>query len=485
MNKSDSSIIPKTVLDGKYQVGPVIGSGGMGRVYEATHIEIGRKVAIKHLHAQYSNDSQVIKRFQQEAQLAGSIGHDNICEVTDIGTTEDGSPYLVMPLLKGHPLSDLLSNDEPLQISRLVDIICQTLSALQAAHHENIVHRDLKPDNIFISKFGDREDFVKLLDFGISKILDQDSVSNLTQTGTVVGTPHYMSPEQAQGKKDLDQRVDIYAIGVILYEGLTGQRPFEGDSYNELLFKIVAGPLDTPTIINPSVPPNVEKVVLKAMSRDRGHRFESAVEMRRALQQAVGYAKPSITPPSVIIGNAATAVSYSVPPAGQSLPPAAQGGVSYQPATDMENQRMSGMPLTSAPPAPASYTLLVVALVVLAVAVVAIAGFVIFSGNRSVPKAVVPVAPPAAVPLESKRALPPQQGERLAPADVRMDGEKADAPGKITGSAPSTAAPAPKTGAKERKKKSSSKERKSKRTEAGKSPKKIPGRFETEIDTEW
>jgi serine/threonine protein kinase len=184
---------PGSILDGKYRIDKQIGAGGMGAVHIATHVQIGRKVAIKTLHPIYAGDQQTVERFHREAQMAGSIGHDNICEVTDLGTAADGSLYLVMPLLSGMALSDLLARPDRPDIPRIADIAAQTLSALQAAHDAHIVHRDLKPDNIFITKVGDRDDFVKLLDFGISKLMDSEEVTRLTQTGTVLGTPFYMA----------------------------------------------------------------------------------------------------------------------------------------------------------------------------------------------------------------------------------------------------------------------------------------------------
>jgi len=293
-------------LDDKYRIERQIGAGGMGAVYEATHTAIGRRVAIKTLHLAYAGDEQLVQRFHREAQMAGSIGHDNICEVTDIGKAADGSPYLVMPLLAGAALSDVLEGEGQLPFPRLIDIIAQTLSALQAAHEARIVHRDLKPDNIFVTKIGDRKDFVKLLDFGISKLLDQDAVLQLTQTGTVLGTPFYMAPEQAKGSKEIDHRVDLYAVGVILYEALTGQRPFEGDTYNEIMYKIIAEPCVPPSQINPQVPPQLEQIVLKAMARDPDERFASAVEMRRALAAAVAATPLHIQVP---VTDAVTAVT--------------------------------------------------------------------------------------------------------------------------------------------------------------------------------
>ncbi len=282
-----------TVLDGKYRLENVVGAGGMGAVYQATHLALHRKVAIKLLHANYATDRRAISRFNQEARAAASIGHDNICEVTDVGLQENGSPYLVMPLLEGCPLSKLMRR-EALFLDRQVDILCQTLAALDAAHKAHIVHRDLKPDNIFVTQMGDREDFVKLLDFGISKMLDSETITGATDTQSVIGTPHYMAPEQAGGKR-VDHRADIYAAGVILYELLVGKVPFDGRSHADVIYHIFTAPFPPPRSVKPSVSPYVEAVVLKAMSRDPMQRFESAEAMSGTLKLAAGMDPPNET----------------------------------------------------------------------------------------------------------------------------------------------------------------------------------------------
>ncbi len=287
MKNSENIIEPGTVIDDKYIIGRTIGSGGMGTVYEAVHKKLKSKVAIKLLHNKYAKSSKIIKRFHQEAKLAAEIEHDNICKVIDHGTDKKGAPYLVMPMLSGESLAEILSGKKKISLMRIVDIACQTLSALEAAHKENIVHRDLKPDNIFVTKVGDREDFVKLLDFGISKVLEKESQSSLTSTGMVLGTAYYLAPEQARGAKNIDCRVDIFAMGVILYEALTGKRPFEGDSYNEIVFKIAGEPVKMPRLLNPAIPKSVEHVILKAMSVDPNDRFADAAEMEKALENAV------------------------------------------------------------------------------------------------------------------------------------------------------------------------------------------------------
>jgi serine/threonine protein kinase len=278
-----SILVTGTLIGRKYRIEKLIGSGGMGKVYEALQIPIGRRVAIKLLHRSLAGDKQMVERFHKEAERAGSIGHDNICEITDFGITEDGAPYLVMTRLHGASLADLAER-ERLSTRRIVDIVCQTLSALEAAHDVNIIHRDLKPDNIFVTKMGDREDFVKLLDFGIAKVMGGGDASQFTMTGTILGTPHYMAPEIARGSRDVDQRADIYAIGVILFEVLTGRRPFEGDSYNEVMAKILMDPFPKPRDLDPSIPSALEDVILRAMARNRCERYANAREMREALQ---------------------------------------------------------------------------------------------------------------------------------------------------------------------------------------------------------
>lgn len=290
MKKEENIPWPDTLLEGKYRLENEIGAGGMGRVFQATHVVIGHRVAIKMLRQKSDTDGDdevLAARFLNEARAAGSIGHDNICEVTDVGHAPDGSPFLVMPLLKGESLDRLLGRGKLLDIGRAADITAQVLRALEAAHGRRIVHRDLKPGNVFLMRLGDRADFVKLLDFGISKALG-DASTDITRTGAVAGTPNYMAPEQARGLRQTDERVDIYATGVMLYESLTLRRPFGGESYNDVLYKILTVPFPAPRTLRPEIPPELEAVILRAMSRDPSGRFSSAAEMRAALSRSVG-----------------------------------------------------------------------------------------------------------------------------------------------------------------------------------------------------
>ncbi|MBN2340813.1 MAG: protein kinase [Deltaproteobacteria bacterium] len=283
------------VLDQKYRIEDIIGSGGMGYVYRATNIVLKREVAIKTLQKQKGIDDAAIQRFHQEAQIAASIGHDNICEVIDFGTDhpegcEFDVYYLVMPLLNGKSLGQWFDSWVKPSPPVFIDIISQTLLGLHAAHTKRIVHRDLKPDNIFITNIGDRENFVKILDFGISKYLESDAALSLTKTGIAMGTPLYMSPEQAKGAKHIDHTTDLYAVGVVLYEGFVGQLPYQGDNFNDVLLQIASKPFPKPRERNPEVPKEIEAVILKAMSRAPVDRYENAVLMRQALMKAASSA---------------------------------------------------------------------------------------------------------------------------------------------------------------------------------------------------
>jgi hypothetical protein len=275
-----------TILDGKYELVRLIGEGGMGAVYEATHKLIGRRMAVKFLHAFYAANPEVITRFQREAQAAAQIGHENIIEVTDMGTASDGAPYLVMEYLEGSDVKGAIEADGRLSTKRTAHILVQALGALQAAHDVGIIHRDLKPENIFLTTKGINPDYVKLLDFGISKFrtFDNEGVKGLTQTGTVLGTPHYMSPEQARGEQNLTPQSDIYAMGVILYQMLTGQLPFDAANYNALLIKILTEEPPPIEALNPELPPVLVGIVKRAMARDTAARFQTCAELREQLR---------------------------------------------------------------------------------------------------------------------------------------------------------------------------------------------------------
>jgi serine/threonine protein kinase len=266
-------------LNERYEVTAKLGQGGMGAVYEAKHTLIGKRVAVKVLLDKHAEKDQIVARLKQEARLASSIGHDNIVDITDFGTTIAGRTFVVMEYLEGQSLGALISKQGRLEGDRAVAICAQIASALAAAHDKGIVHRDIKPENIFLVTRGDK-DFVKVVDFGISKSMEgEDEDVRLTQTGMVLGTPLYMSPEQARGDDDLDHRIDIYALGVILYESVTGKVPFQGKNYLNILTQVISEEPTIPSEIVPEVDRDIESVILKAMAKDRDQRYQTMDEI--------------------------------------------------------------------------------------------------------------------------------------------------------------------------------------------------------------
>jgi eukaryotic-like serine/threonine-protein kinase len=261
----------------------------MGTVYEAEHVALGRVVAIKVLHRVHASGKEPVIRFYREARAAGCIGHPNVCEVYDVDKLDDGRPYLVMEKLVGETLSRRIAVEGKLPPGEMVHILIQVLSALAAAHERRIIHRDIKPENVLLAERSGCPPLAKLLDFGVSKTTRRDATQgiddvDLTRRGTVMGTPHYLSPEQARGDRDLDARVDIYACGVLLYEGLTGQRPFHGPTHAELLRAILSAKPRPARELRRALPSGFDAVLAKAMARDRNARYTTAADFQRDLQ---------------------------------------------------------------------------------------------------------------------------------------------------------------------------------------------------------
>ncbi len=270
------------IVDDKYVVRRFIAEGGMGAVYEAVNRDIGRKLAIKFLHRSISENPQYITQFENEARIAASLGHRSIVEVLDMGMTSSGMFYLVMEYLQGEGLSDLLENAVRLPYPWAVDITIQILEALSEVHAVSVVHRDLKPENIMLVHKRDGSMAVKILDFGVSCLGRRSGPDRESSTGTVIGTPLYMSPEQAMGLP-INHRSDLYSVGVMLYEMLSGSFPFLADEAGEILKKIVYEkpmPLGKHTV---AVPPGLEAVVMWAIAREPGERFTDADEFIDAL----------------------------------------------------------------------------------------------------------------------------------------------------------------------------------------------------------
>jgi serine/threonine-protein kinase len=269
-------------LSGRYLVTRKIGQGGMGAVYEATHTLIGKRVAVKVLLEKYAKRDAIVARLKKEAQLASSVQNEHIIDVTDFGQTDDGRTFVVMEFLEGESLAECLARESRLPEQRVLRIVQQAASALVAAHAQGIVHRDIKPENLFLLRRKE-QDFVKVVDFGISKSLrasgEEEEAPRLTQTGMVLGTPLYMSPEQARGDDELDQRVDIYALGVIMYEATTGRVPFLGNNYLSVISQVLNEEAKPLRELVPELSEEFEAIVLRAMSKDRRERYASAQDM--------------------------------------------------------------------------------------------------------------------------------------------------------------------------------------------------------------
>jgi serine/threonine-protein kinase len=272
---------PGDLIAGKYRLETQLGRGGMGAVYAARHTTTGRRFAIKLLSHELAGDAQAEARFLREATLASAINHPAIVEVYDVGHHE-GFPYMVMKLLQGETLGQRLRRGT-LSPQEAIAILVPVLDGIGAAHDNGIVHRDLKPDNIMLEREGGIER-PRVLDFGISKLVGgTDNRTGLTRPGTSIGTPDYMSPEQVRGVADLDGRTDVYALGVILYEMLTGAVPYEGNNYADLVLKIVNGGAPGIRAWNTELSEELEAIVARAMAASREQRFASVKELSDAL----------------------------------------------------------------------------------------------------------------------------------------------------------------------------------------------------------
>ncbi len=275
------------VFDGKYRLDEPLGGGGMGTVYRATHLLIERPVAIKVLSQRFVGDQTAQERFRREARAAGRMHHPNAVTVTDFGTTEDGWLYIVMELLEGRTLRDLLAREAPLDPARAASFMLQACLAVGAAHDANLIHRDLKPANIFIEQRPDLPAVAKVLDFGVAKFAvaehEDDDYQTLTQVGAIIGTPRYMSPEQCAGTAPLTPASDVYSLGIILYEMLTGVVPFSADTPLALAMKQVTEAPRPPREIVPAIPKELEAVVLHALAKQAADRPADANEFRREL----------------------------------------------------------------------------------------------------------------------------------------------------------------------------------------------------------
>jgi len=310
------------VISRRYQIDGVLGDGGMGVVYRAKGLQDNRRYAIKVLRAEYSSEEDLVKRFQLEAETASAIKHPNIVQVYEFDSLEDQSRYFVMELLEGRSFGQLLaeqgkqpnsSRRKPLSDKMLLHISKQICEGLAAAHERGIVHRDMKPDNIHLIRMNNDPYFVKILDFGIAKV--HGSKSARTRTGSVFGTPHYMSPEQASGERDIDARTDIYATGVLMYEMATGAVPFDADNLMGILTAhLYHKPKPPRSLPNVTISPELEAIILKTLSKRREARYSSMLELRDDLARIERGQPPQISKEEL--------EAIYAPPRDSMLPPA-------------------------------------------------------------------------------------------------------------------------------------------------------------------
>jgi len=295
-------------LPGGYTINELIGVGGMGRVYRGEQQVLGRTVAIKVIHAHLLGDASAAARFITEARAASRLNHPNSVGVIDFGKSEDGQLYLVMEFLHGRDLSTVLHQEGVLPFVRIINILRQVLAALAEAHDLGIIHRDLKPENIVLEKVRGGKDFVKVVDFGLAKLLIDPENSHVSRPGIVCGTPDYMAPEQGRGDT-LDHRADLYAVGVILYLLLTGALPFEAESPTQVVLMHMSSQAQDPRKLAPTrgIPDELCIICARAMAKKPADRYVDADDFSAALGEALAQLEPSGRPHAAVSSVACSA----------------------------------------------------------------------------------------------------------------------------------------------------------------------------------
>ncbi len=319
------------VLGGAYRIERLIGEGGMGSVFEASHLRLPRRFAVKLLNPEVLGNREVFERFQREAEIASSLGDEHIVQVFDFNFTEDGVPFMVLELLQGEDLAARIARRGRLPVHETAILLEQLAGALEVAHQHGIVHRDLKPQNIFMCRTRTRDDFVKILDFGISKILYSGQLS--TKTGAVMGTPNYMSPEQAEGRQSaIDSRTDLFALGSILYECLTGRMAFRADSMIGAVYQVCHGTPEPIRQLAPEVNEQLEWVLMRAMAKRVEDRYQDVGSLRDDFLRAAGMpvtpraGGQPMTPPPIAVAGPKSRTTLSNASGQSQMNPAAGGG---------------------------------------------------------------------------------------------------------------------------------------------------------------
>ena len=388
------------VLDGKYRLDSLLAEGGMGAVYRATHVMLGKTVAIKLIRSAIVASPEIVRRFQREARAATALNHPNIVSVYDLGQTTDGTLYIAMEYIDGPSLKTLIQAGRPIPLTRTIAILRQVASALSTAHRHNIIHRDLKPHNIMLTEGLDGSEVAKLVDFGIAKTFDEST--QLTNVGSALGTPYYMSPEQIEGRV-VDARSDIYALGIILYEMLVGEVPFADQSTPAVLVKQLKERPVRPSLRNAAVPPSLEAIALRCLEKDPEQRFQSADAFAAALNEAAATL-------NAVAGDVTLPMTRAAAPA----PPAAapiQSDATLVTSPDGA-AAPSAAPIAVTPIAPAPAAAPVAPSIAAVPAAVAAAAAAPRSAADTRPTVVPPAMPAAVVPPATSSEPPPQMTQR-------------------------------------------------------------------------
>jgi len=467
--------VPAELVAGKYRLTRMLGRGGMGSVWEGVHTSLGTRVAVKFIESEYADSDDARNRFENEARAAATLTSKHVVKVYDHGMMPDGRPYIVMEFLAGEPLDTRLERLGRLGPQETTRIMLHVARALAKAHQAGIVHRDLKPENVFLVwDDEDNADVARVVDFGIAKFTNADmGVSSSTRTGSVLGTPHFMSPEQARGLRSVDYRTDLWALGVITYRCLVGSLPFTGEAVGDLLVKICTAPIPVPSLVEPALPQAFDAWFAKALDREPAQRFSSAMEMVEALASCFGGRPelgPNINPYGVTAmpmqsaqvpgtaGSGAYAAPMATPQAG--LVQAQSAGT---------GQTEASFHVTPPPGVPKKSHAGLIAAVVVAVLLVAAGGIAVavrMQGQAAAPAAAdqepsadvpKPQAGPEVVPAEVEKLAPPKEAkpdedsEKAEPEKAEAKDDESDEPNekkepktaKAKNTKPSAASPAP------------------------------------------
>ncbi len=408
---------PGDIIKGKYRVERVLGEGGMGVVVAAHHLALDQRVAIKLLHPALLAEPELVARFAREARAASKIESDHVARVTDVDALDDGTPFMVMEYLEGLDLSIVRKRGQGLPVPAAVGYVIEACEAIGEAHRRGIVHRDVKPANLFLAEKSDGRTRVKVLDFGISKVGGgEGGAGRVTGVGVVIGSAEYMSPEQMIAARDVDAGTDIWALGVTLYELLTAQAPFAGDTIPQICARVMAAEPAPPSTIAPEIPAGLDAVILRCLAKDRAQRYGSIAELRDALEP---YAPAPYAP-------AASEARRSLPSLPAPLPAEPQPAPSVTAAPAVERDALAAsIPRTSLRP-------------------LAIGAAVVAVGIGAILLAVLSSSPSAATPrAATPSAATPVTAQTIATAAVPAPVGTTPEPAVTMGSAAPVAAAAP------------------------------------------